>query len=140
MKRSRTEYRITIKRAGRAERTIVRCSEAATRKFLQLLGPTPWLAYAPEADADDFMCCSGTRYDECGCGGVTHAEHAATKRKEYTPLQWVRVESRRRTWELTPWAAPTLGRETAIALGQVEANRDEPDEKWDKDVKPEEVV
>lgn len=129
MKRTRTEFRITIKRAGREPRTVIRCSEASARKFLQLLGPEPWKVYAPiEDDGDGLVCCSG---QYCGCGGQTWREQADAKRKEYTPLQWVRVESRLRTWELTHWDAPELTDATLQVLLNVQTHSDEPDAKWD---------
>jgi len=136
MKRSRTEYRITVKRAGRQPRVVLRYGEATARKYLTLLGPEPWKAYAPPgADADTLQCCDGY---ECGCGGLTWGEASDEKRKHYTPIQSVTVEARVRVWELTRWQPALFASgATSQALADVEANPDEPDEKWEGHITPE---
>jgi hypothetical protein len=131
MKRTRTEYRITIKRAGREPRVVRRFSEGTLRRYLTLLGPEPWRAYAPDSEGGDYVCCPGTRYDECGCGGITHSEQSAEKRKAWAPIQWIRIEARVRKWELTPWDRTPLLPDTENALRAIECKPDEPDAKYD---------
>jgi hypothetical protein len=92
------EYRITWKRVDCPIKRRRYKVEAAARRFMVLLGPEPWLAYARGRDPDGPACCSGC---ECGCGGITIRQRALDAREGQPPLEWMRLDRREVT--ATPW-------------------------------------
>lgn len=111
--RTVTEYRLLIQRRGNNVKDFRARSLKAIEKRIGLLtSPEPWRFFNDASerakDADDFVCCAGTRYDECGCGGQTMREQAEALRANLPPIESLRVERRQIT--STPWEsceAPT---------------------------------
>lgn len=68
--------------------------EKAERYVRILTSKEPWREWAPNKGPDDWACCPGTPYDECGCGGYTNAQVRDEKRKDLPPIAWVRIEQR----------------------------------------------
>lgn len=97
--RAGIEYCVKWKRVGLTAKRKRYASLKAAQRWTQLLGPEPWLALGKNADA--LVCCSGDRYSECGCGGLTWREQADDKRREMPALEYVQIDVR----EVGPWLA-----------------------------------
>ena len=105
--RTVTEYRVTSTREGGHRKHKRYLSLAGVRDRIGILtSPEPWRFWGNEDDreraASDFICCAGTRYDQCDCGGLTLAEATAQRRAELPPLVSIRVQRRqvtRTAWE-----------------------------------------
>lgn len=68
--------------------------EAAERHSRILTSDEPWREWDPEKGPDDYACCSGSRYSECGCRGLTCAQARDKARKDLPPILWIRLEVR----------------------------------------------
>src|SRR3990167_10458649 len=97
--RTVTEYRVLIQRAGNAVKDWrARSLKAVERRIGLLTSPEPWRFYGDDETrrkyADDYVCCPGTQYDMCGCGGETMREATEHKRRDLPPIEWIRVSKR----------------------------------------------
>lgn len=104
MTRAQLEYRVVWKRVGHRRKTKRFARLATAEKFLVMLGPEPWRAYAFHRDGrpkdpEDVVCCGGW---ECGCGGQTVREQSDEMRKNMGPLEGIPVLECR---EVGPWRA-----------------------------------
>lgn len=109
MKGSRTvtEYRVISTREGGVVSDKRYGSIGAVRDRIgRLTSPEPWRFYGCEADRqkapDEYVCCAGTRYDECNCGGDTMKSKADSERAQYPPIVSIKVQKRsvtRTAWE-----------------------------------------
>lgn len=87
---TRTEYRVIWKREGLNPKRKKYLVRAAAERFMLILGPEPWRAFA-DGDPDEYFCCSGR---ECGCGGTTIREDCERRREGLPAIEYVRLESR----------------------------------------------
>lgn len=94
------EYRVVIKRVGCRPKYRKFVRRHAVDRLLVLLGPEPWKAWEPDAEGDDLECCGGY---QCGCNGMTYAEHSAEVRKDMAPIESITIEQREvGSWGPTP--------------------------------------
>lgn len=104
--RTLTEYRVLTVRQGNAvKEKRYRSMKHVMKRINILTSDEPWRFYGDawtrEKGPDDYVCCAGTRYDECNCGGMTMREDTAERRKNLPPIESIRVEAR--TITTTPW-------------------------------------
>lgn len=105
--RTCTEYLVVSTREGGiVTRKRYGSMKAVTDRIGRLTSDEPWRFYGSDADRqrdpDAYVCCAGTVYDECACGGDTVKEKAEAERAELPPVQSVVVKRRtvtRTTWE-----------------------------------------
>jgi hypothetical protein len=95
-----------VKRTGNPVKDKRLGSLAAVKRRIGILtSPEPWRFFGDaETRAkgpDSYVCCAGTRYNECGCGGMTMREDTEQRRKNLPPIESIRVASRQVT--RTPW-------------------------------------
>jgi hypothetical protein len=92
--RKRTQYRMLIAREDCEVRERRYFSRAAVERRIQLMtSAEPWRVYR-DCDGDEYACCDGSPWRECGCGGYTVREVAEAKRADLPPLVSVRVQTR----------------------------------------------
>ena len=111
----RIQYRVTWKREGnRPKAKRVKGLPNAERWVGILTSPEPWkfLKDFEDKGPDDYWCCAGTAYDECGCGGITVREFCDSKREGLPPIEYVRIQLRR----VHPWG--TLEVESTVERGK----------------------
>ena len=81
----KTELRVIWKREGnRPKSKRVMRMPTAQRWVGILTSPEPWkfLKDTEGKAPDDYYCCDGGTYSECGCGGLTIREWCDGKRKD----------------------------------------------------------
>lgn len=105
--RTRWQYSVVSQREGnRPKRKTVGSLKRAHDLVGVMTSPEPWRFFGTESErerqATDYVCCAGTRYDECSCGGRTLAQDTEDARKNLPRLEWVRIEMRSVT--TTYWA------------------------------------
>lgn len=109
-------YRLLVHRTGNAVKDWrTRSRKALVRRIGILTSPEPWRFYGDEVTqrrgADDYVCCAGTVYDECACGGMTWAEDTKQRRENLPPIKSIRVERRQVvTSEWEPMDTPPIAK------------------------------
>lgn len=72
--------------------------QQAYDKVMVMTSPEPWKHWGTASqrnrNADDYWCCAGGRFNDCSCGGWTVREEAEERRKQYPPLEWIRISRR----------------------------------------------
>lgn len=120
MARTRTQWRVICTREG-GQRSVKTFGslKAVLDRVGMLTSPEPWRFFGSESERQregtEYVCCAGTRYDECGCGGLTLAEDTVQRRKDLPPIVSVTVQKRQVTrtpWELHDEPAPYAREDT----------------------------
>lgn len=92
-----SEYRVVWQRAGCRKKRKRYLSRRMAERFMVLLGPEPWTALGK--DPDELVCCPGSVYDQCACGGLTYRKQSEETRKDMPAIEYVRLEVR----SVGPW-------------------------------------
>lgn len=124
--RTVTEYRVRSTRDGTVSDKRYGSLKSVRDRIGRLTHPEPWRFWGSESDRqrgpDEYVCCGGTRYDECNCGGKTLRQDTDDKRAELPPVDSIEVS--KRTVTRTAWEnmdAPALEPGTARAQKGSEA-------------------
>lgn len=106
--RTRTQYRLTWQRGETAPpvdgipQFCIKSKSFVSRKgaerYIRILtSAEPWREWAPNKGPEDYACCKGDAYSECGCGGKTNAQVTREARAGLPPIKWIRLEERKIT-------------------------------------------